>query len=152
MDFVHYTATSSGPCAGRNCYCFYGSNPLDYDMSSIEDADSVDLSPIEQINTTEMDVDDSVTEDTWAFSVNNIVFYHPRVLLAYFRFVDLQNEICSWEDMVHIPPIHPHTAAAMKNHTSIREPPEEFLHEIRDLVSYIDRHTDLSCGINPYQE
>ncbi len=150
MDFVHYTATSSGPCAGRTCYCFYGTNPLDVDMSSIEDADSVDLSPIAQVDTTKMVVDDAASEDTWAFSVNNIVFYHPRVLLAYFRFVDLQNEICSWEDMVHIPPIHPHTAAAMKRHCSIVNPPEEFIDEVRALVRYIDRHTDLSCDINPF--
>ena len=119
-------------------------------MSSMSDADSVDLSPIAQVDTTNMVVDDPPDEDSWVFTVNNIIFRHPRVLLAYFRFVDLQNEICAWEDMVHIPPIPPLIAAAMKNHCSIRDPPAEFVDEINDLVSYIDRHTDLSCGVNPY--
>lgn len=91
--------------------------------------------------------DDEYDDDCedWAFSlrtkINKVVFYHPRVLLAYFRFVSFHNELVDDEDKIKIPLMPKEIAAKALSHSSIQDPPEEFADEVFDLVSYINRYT-----------
>ena len=77
----------------------------------------------------------------WAFRVNKITFRHPRALLAYFRMVDLVNEVAEENEKISIPPIPEPIRIAMLNHPSFEEIPREFQEDILDLMSYIFRYS-----------
>lgn len=80
-------------------------------------------------------------DDDWAFRVNGINFYHPRVLLAYFRFVSMYNELAEDDEKIRIPLMSKELARKMLSHSSFRNPPLEFLMDIHDLQNYIDKYT-----------
>ena len=80
-------------------------------------------------------------DENWGFKLNKIIFRHPRVLLSYFRFVDLQNEVAGEGEELKIPLIPKDIADKMLEHSSIRNPPLEFLREVADLILYIARYT-----------
>ena len=85
-------------------------------------------------------------DDNWAFALRQngkkLTFYHPRVLLAYFRFVRLYNtEVVSRDEMINIPLIPTEIAQKLMSHSSIQNPPEEFTSEVNALVDYIYHYT-----------
>ncbi len=79
--------------------------------------------------------------ENWAFRVNNITFRHPRALLAYFRMVDLVNEVADDDEKIHIPPITESMRISLLNHPSFSDTPPEFKNEVLDLMAYIFRYS-----------
>jgi hypothetical protein len=72
-------------------------------------------------------------EPEWAISLLQMKFRHPRVLLAYFRFVSLHNEIALNEERMFIPEIPHHVVDFIFSHPSFQEPPPVFKKEIEEL-------------------
>lgn len=172
IPFIHMTAyPAQSACANRNCYCFMGTNPLDWPMDD-DDRDSASSISCASSTTAEVEVDEFADlppliqaavapflepnpapildaeapefyprpndADNWAVTVNDIVFRHPRALLAYFRMVDLVNEVARYDcERIVIPPLSHDTCHEILNHISIVEPVEEFEGEIRDLYRYV---------------
>ena len=83
--------------------------------------------------------------EDWVVTVNGIVFRHPRALLAYFRMVDLVNEVArySWE-RIEIPPLSHETCHTILNHVSVENPVPEFEEEVRGLYRYVVHYAALS--------
>lgn len=79
-----------------------------------------------------------VDKKNWTVALNELKFRHPRVLLAYFRFVSLHNEIAEdSEEAIHLPHMPKDVKNFILNHISLREPPAEFEDEVNDLRSWV---------------
>ena len=125
----HYTAyPEMALCQGSNCYCFQGYNQMN---EPISDSESV-----------ECHVDWHILTDTeWGVELNNLKFLHPRVLLAYFRFISMHNELASQAECIHIPLIPKEIREYILNHISIKETPPEFKEEVDSLKMYVLMHS-----------
>lgn len=77
----------------------------------------------------------------WAFRVNNITFRHPRALLAYFRMVDLVNEVAEDDEKIRIPSISEPMRLSLLNHPSFTDTPAEFTNDVLELMAYIFRYS-----------
>lgn len=79
--------------------------------------------------------------DTWSFCTPLLprvaILRHPRVLLAFLRFVALQNEVAREGEAITIPMITSAMAEKIMNHSSIKNPPIEFLDDIDELKERI---------------
>ena len=127
-----YTARPAVPhCKGSSCYCFYGTNPLNDPTS-----DSEGFS--QESSFSEPDSPWKIVQDTeWGVSLNETKFLHPRVLLAYFRFVCLHNEMAAKNEMILVPKIPSDVMEYIQDHISLREPVKEFLDEVNSLKFYL---------------
>ncbi len=92
-------------------------------------------------NEEKMRIDEERAQN-WAFRVNKIVFRHPRALLAYFRMVNLVNEVAEPDERITIPPIPPGVLVTLLDHPSFTDIPVEFQDDIYELLSYIYRHVE----------
>jgi hypothetical protein len=130
----HYTAYPTMPhCQGTSCYCFHGKNQMD-EFFSDSDSETSEVMPSSSSSGWRL-VNDS---SDWAIALNDQVFRHPRVLLAYFRFVSLNNEIAKiTEEYIHIPTIPKDVKDYMLDHVSFKETTPEFEEEVSDLLSWI---------------
>lgn len=79
-------------------------------------------------------------DDDWAFKVKNITFRHPRATLAYFRFVEIQNETAEDDEKITIPLIKREIAEQMMEHSWITNPTEDNASDALDLIAYIMKH------------
>jgi len=79
--------------------------------------------------------------DTWSFYTPILprvaILRHPRVLLAFLRFVALQNEVAREGEEIVLPMLTSEIAEKIMNHPSIKNPPIEFLNEINELKDRI---------------
>ncbi len=76
-------------------------------------------------------------EEEWAVAVNELTFRHPRVLLAYFRFLTLHNEIAPPQERILIPNMPKKVSDFILKHPSIQDTPPEFKSEVDALRAYI---------------
>ena len=76
-------------------------------------------------------------EEDWAVALNDLTFRHPRVLLAYFRFLTLHNEIAPPPERILIPSIPTKVSDFILNHVSIQDTPPEFKGEVDALRAYV---------------
>ena len=77
-------------------------------------------------------------EPEWAVSLFSLRFRHPRVLLAYFRFVWMHNEIAKEGEHIEVPEIPHDVCDFILSHTSIQDPPAEFKNEVDELKSHVE--------------
>ncbi len=77
-------------------------------------------------------------DSEWTVGFRDLKFRHPRVLLAYLRFVAFHNEMATNEDETILLPLIPSSVADfILNHISFKETPKEFLDEVKCLRRYI---------------
>jgi len=79
--------------------------------------------------------------DTWSFYTPILprvaILRHPRVLLAFLRFVALQKEVAQEGEEIVLPTLTSEMAEKIMNHSSIKNPPIEFLDDIDELKERI---------------
>lgn len=132
----HYTATPQMPqCQGTSCYCFQGKNQFN-DIFSDSDSES-ECEPYTPPSNGWHIADAS----DWTVALHQLNFRHPRVLLAYFRFVTLYNELAGRDEQLWIPKIPTHVSEFILSHVSIRQTPEEFKNEVNELRFYVNSYT-----------
>lgn len=78
-----------------------------------------------------------MTEADWGVSLRTKRFRHPRVLLAYFRFVCLHNEIALHGEEIEVPEIPHHVVDFILAHPSFKDPPAEFKSDIEELKEHV---------------
>lgn len=80
--------------------------------------------------------------EAWSFCTPRLpriaIMRHPRVLLAFLRFVALQNEVALEGEAIVLPSIPLDIASKIMNHPSIINPPIEFLDDIDELKERIE--------------
>ena len=69
---------------------------------------------------------------------------HPRVILAFLRFIDLYNELADPEEVFMIKAIPQRVVNTITSHHSVSQVPPEFEDDVRELKYRLDRHSDLS--------
>jgi hypothetical protein len=72
------------------------------------------------------------------------VLKHPRVVLSFLRFLDEFNELADPDEVLMLPAIPQRIVQIVLSHSSLVNPPPEFLDEIRELRQRLDAHADLS--------
>lgn len=126
----HYTAyPTQALCLGHSCYCFQGMNQMN--------------EPIYEIGIPEPDTASEwgiLPEDSdWTIALRDKKFRHPRVLLAYVDFVASHNELAKSEDeKIVIPQMPTEVSLFILDHTSLKNPPEEFKEQINRLRYFVD--------------
>ena len=103
---------------------------------SYESADKPSFEPIFR----EVDGDLQLN-DTWSFYTPILprvaILRHPRVLLAFLRFVAVQNEVAREGEEIVLPMLTSEIAEKIMDHPSIKNAPIEFLDEIDELKERI---------------
>lgn len=136
-----FTAHPKMPeCQGENCYCFHGRNQMD---ASISDSEEESLSQKEEPSIRIYYGDDEwqilKNESAWTVALNQMRFHHPRVLLAYFRFISLHNEIAQEGEHIQIPEIPGIVVDFILGHISFQNPPPEFKEDVEELKARVLR-------------
>jgi hypothetical protein len=86
-------------------------------------------------------------EPPWIKTPNinqRFVLKHPRVILAFLRFIDLYNELADPEEVFMMRAIPQSVVNTICNHPSVTEVPPEFQEDVDELKYRLDRHSDLS--------
>jgi len=126
----HYTAyPTQALCLGHSCYCFQGMNQMNEPIYDIGIPESEDVSEWAIL-----------PEDSeWTIALRDRKFRHPRVLLAYVDFVVSHNELAkNEEEKIVIPQMPTSVVLFIFDHTSLREPPEEFKEQINRLRYFVE--------------
>ena len=80
--------------------------------------------------------------EAWMFCTPRLprvaILRHPRVLLAFLRFVELQNEVALEGEAIILPAIPSDIVRKILNHPSITNPPIEFVIDIEELKDRIE--------------
>lgn len=75
----------------------------------------------------------------WTVYLNQLIFRHPRVLLAYFRFVSFTNELAETsQEYIRLPSMPRDVKEYILNHISFKETPSEFAEEINEIHSWVN--------------
>lgn len=69
---------------------------------------------------------------------------HPRVILAFLRFIDLYNELADPGEVLMLPTIPQRIVNSIQDDPAVKFPPEEFQDDVDELLWRLDRHSDLS--------
>jgi hypothetical protein len=78
-------------------------------------------------------------DSEWTIALRDRKFRHPRVLLAYVDFVVSHNELAkNEEEKIVIPQMPTSVVLFIFDHTSLREPPEEFKEQINRLRYFVE--------------
>jgi hypothetical protein len=113
--------------------------PVYRSASSMSD-ESPEISTFEPIFR-EVDGDLELNE-AWMFCTPRLprvaILRHPRVLLAFLRFVELQNEVALEGEAIILPAIPSEIVRKIMNHPSITNPPIEFIVDIEELKDRIE--------------
>ncbi len=72
------------------------------------------------------------------------ILKHPRVILAFLRFIDLYNELADPEEVFMMKSIPQKIVNLINEHPSVTEVPPEFQEDVDELKIRLDRHADLS--------
>jgi hypothetical protein len=90
------------------------------------------------------------TEPEWAIALDQMRFRHPRVLLAYFRFICVHNEIAKEEEHIVLSSIPDIVVDFILGHISFQNTPPEFKNDVEELRTYVigySQATQYSQGI-----
>lgn len=69
---------------------------------------------------------------------------HPRVILAFLRFIDLYNELAEPDEVFMIQSIPQRLVDLVHQHPAVKSPPPAFEEDVDELLWRLDRHADLS--------
>ncbi len=131
------------------------------DRSTVElsaEEDTLDSTTIktetEPLSTYSVDNEEEEPEDNFDWIktplVNRrFVLKHPRVLLSFLRFIDEFNELADPDEVLMLPAIPQRIVQGVLSHSSLVNPPAEFLDEVRELRLRLEAHADLSELPNP---
>jgi len=131
------------------------------DRSTVElsaEEDTLDSTTIktetEPLSTYSVDNEEEEPEDNFDWIktplVNQrFVLKHPRVLLSFLRFIDEFNELADPDEVLMLPAIPQRIVQGVLSHSSLVNPPAEFLDEVRELRLRLEAHADLSELPNP---
>jgi hypothetical protein len=131
------------------------------DRSTVElsaEEDTLDSTTIktetEPLSTYSVDNEEEEPEDNFDWIktplVNQrFVLKHPRVLLSFLRFIDEFNELADPDEVLMLPAIPQRIVQGVLSHSSLVNPPAEFLDEVRELRFRLEAHADLSELPNP---
>ncbi len=72
------------------------------------------------------------------------ILKHPRVILAFLRFIDLYNELADPEEVFMMKSIPQKIVNLINEHPSVAGVPAEFQQDVNELKHRLDRHADLS--------
>jgi hypothetical protein len=72
------------------------------------------------------------------------ILKHPRVILAFLRFVDFYNELADPEEVLMMPAIPMRIIRRIHEHESVKFPPQEFEEDVNELLHRLSNHSDLS--------
>jgi hypothetical protein len=72
------------------------------------------------------------------------ILKHPRVILAFLRFIDLYNEIADPKEVFMIRAIPQAVINAICSHSSVKDVPPEFKPDVNELIYRLSRHADIS--------
>lgn len=128
-----YTAyPTMSQCQGTSCYCFEGKNQLD---ASISDSETEDETIVPSLSAWHVN-----NGSDWIVYLNQLTFRHPRVLLAYFRYVGVTNELAeTLEEYIRLPCMPKDVRDYILNHISFKEDIPEFREERNELSLWVER-------------
>lgn len=69
---------------------------------------------------------------------------HPRVILAFLRFIDFYNELADPEEVFMLRAIPMSVFNRILEHPAVKFVPEEFEEDVEELIYRLGRHADLS--------
>ena len=69
---------------------------------------------------------------------------HPRVILAFLRFIDLYNELADPEEVFMLRAIPMRIFNRILEHPAVKFVPEEFQEDVEELIQRLGCHADLS--------
>ncbi len=72
------------------------------------------------------------------------ILKHPRVILAFLRFIDLYNELADPEEVFMMRAIPQSVVNLICEHSSVADVPPEFQQDVNELKHRLSRHADLS--------
>ena len=117
-------------CQGTSCYCFEGKNQLD---ASISESDSEEEKIVPSLSAW------SINGSEWTVYLNQLTFRHPRVLLAYFRYVSVTNELAeTLQEYIRLPCMPTDVRDYILNHISFKDNIPEFREERNDLIVWLE--------------
>lgn len=120
------------------------------EASAYEIAESTTIkTETDQLSTYSVEADQEDYEDNFDWIrtplVNRrFVLKHPRVLLSFLRFIDEFNELADPDEVLMLPAIPQRIVQGVLSHSSIVDPPAEFMDQIRELRLRLEAHADLS--------
>lgn len=124
----------------------YEQEPLNKHWYFDEDGNEVDYETWSRLREEEEETDEE--DDTpWIRTprINqHFILKHPRVILAFLRFIDSYNELADPEEVLMLHAIPQRLVNRIKNHSSVTDAPAEFQDEVEELLYRLDRHSDLS--------
>lgn len=78
------------------------------------------------------------SDSEWTVYLNQLTFRHPRVLLAYFRYVSVTNELAETpQEYIRLPCMPTDVKSYILNHISFQEDIPEFREERNDLLAWL---------------
>jgi hypothetical protein len=69
---------------------------------------------------------------------------HPRVILAFLRFIDFYNELAESDEVFMLRAIPMRIFNRILEHPAVKFVPEEFQEDVEELIQRLGRHADLS--------
>jgi hypothetical protein len=72
------------------------------------------------------------------------ILKHPRILLAFLRFIDFYNELAEPDEVYIMKAIPQELVRKIRNHSSVADAPPEFQGEVDELLVRLENHMDLS--------
>lgn len=94
-----------------------------------------------------MEDDSEDDEELWIRTpkINQaFILKHPRVMLAFLRFIDFYNELADPEEVFMMKAIPQALVNRIQNHSSVTDVPPEFQQDVEELKHRLSRHADLS--------
>ena len=130
----------SQPSDDRTTEEFFADNEGEYDSTTIT---------TEQLSVYDVEQEEEEEEDDFVWIktplVNRrFVLKHPRVLLSFLRFVDEYNELAEPDEVYMLPAIPQGIVQNVLSHTSVVNPPPEFVEVVAELRQRLESHMDLS--------
>ena len=86
-------------------------------------------------------------EDTWIRTprINQkFILKHPRVILAFLRFVDFYNELADPDEIMMLPAIPQRIISIIREHEAVKFVVPEFQSDAQELIQRLERHANLS--------
>lgn len=149
VGITSYTSESSAENTPRPRFRLQAAPSLGDDEQSLESNDYEVLSPqaiedlreeMRQMYEEAYDVSDSEEED-FAVPLTTVdtplVARHPRVLLAYLRFIELYNEVAKPEEVLPVFKISHAAQAEILYHSTVFNAPHEFKQDVDELRARI---------------
>jgi hypothetical protein len=122
--------------------------PLNTHLYFDEDGNEIPYEEFVRLNEeTEPEEDSDDEEPPWIRTPHinqKFILKHPRVMLAFLRFLDFYNELADPEEVFIIKAIPQSIIKRICEHHSVAQVPPEFAEDVEELKHRLGRHADLS--------